>query len=37
MIPVQYYAKAVHHTFHDDDWKTSWDFEGRQSFYGKFD
>ncbi len=37
MIPTYYYAKAVHHTYRDEDWKTSWDFAGRQSFYGKFD
>jgi hypothetical protein len=37
IIPAQYYAKAVHHTYRDEDWKTSWDFAGRQSFYGKFD
>jgi len=37
MIPAQYYAKAVHHTYRDEDWKTSWDFAGRQPFYGKFD
>src|SRR5262249_12870039 len=36
MIPAQYYSKAVHHTYRDEDWKTSWDFAGRQSFYGKF-
>ena len=36
-IPAEYYAKAVHHTYRDNDWKTSWDFAGRQSFYGKFD
>ena len=37
MIPAQYYAKAVHHTYRDDDWKVAWDFAGRQSFYGTFD
>jgi hypothetical protein len=37
MIPTYYYAKAVQHTYRDKDWKTSWDFAGRQSFYGKFD
>lgn len=36
-VPALYYAKAVRHTYRDDDWKTAWDFAGRQSFYGKFD
>ncbi len=36
-VPALYYAKAVQHTYHDKDWKTSWDFAGRQAFYGKFD
>jgi len=36
-VPALYYAKAVQHTYRDKDWKTSWDFAGRQSFYGRFD
>lgn len=35
--PAEYYAKAVHHTYRDNDWKTSWDLTGRNSFYGKFE
>lgn len=36
MIPKEYYAKSLLHTFHDKGKGIQWDYSGKNSFYGPF-